>query len=146
MIRKIAAVVVGTILAVVLIIVVERLSHMVYPPPADIDINNKEALKGYLGSVPVGALLFVGAAWMIGVFGGGMLATFIARESAGVNCTIIGGLVLAGTVLNLISIPHPAWFAIISIIAIIATTIVTGKTAARFVRENSDGPAEPNTT
>ena len=142
MIRKIAAVVIGTILAIVLIIVVESLSHVVYPPPTDIDMDDEEALKGYFSSVPAGALLFVAAAWMIGTFAGGMLATFIARESAVINCTIIGGLVLTGTVMNLISIPHPTWFAIASILAIIATTVVTSKVAASFVGKYSDGPGE----
>lgn len=142
MIRKIAAVVIGAILAIVLIIVVERLSHALYPPPADIDLNDKEALKAYLGSVPVGALLFVAAAWMIGTFGGGMLATYIAQESAVTYCIIIGGLVLVGTVMNLISIHHPAWFVILSVVAIIATTGVTSKVAARFVSNDSDGSME----
>jgi hypothetical protein len=143
MLRKIAAVVVGTVLAIVLIIVVEELSHRIYPPPADLDVTDKEALKAYLGSVPTGALLFVGAAWVIGTFGGGMLATFIARRSAVTNCAIIGGLVLAGTVLNLASIPHPAWFVVLSIIAIIATTFITSRIAQRFVRKQ---PAELSAT
>lgn len=146
MIRKIAAVIIGAILAIVLIIVVEKLSHSIYPPPTNLDMSDKEAIRAYFGSVPAGALLFVGAAWMIGAFGGGLLATFIAKESAVTNCVIIGGLVLVGAVMNLISIPHPTWFSISSIIAIVATTFLTAKVSARFVTENTDGSAEQNTT
>jgi hypothetical protein len=142
MIRKIAAVVFGAISAIVLIIIVERLSHAIYPPPADFDVNDKEALRSYMDVVPVGALLSVCAAWMIGAFGGGMLATFIARESAVTNCAIVGGLVLVFTIINLFSIPHPMWFAIVSVVAIILATYGTGRLAGRFVQGNSADTAE----
>lgn len=144
MIRKIAAVVFGAILAIVLIILVEGFSHVVYPPPADLDITDKEALRTYMHAAPVGALLMVCAAWMAGVFGGGLLATWISRDSALVNCAIIGGLVLVGTVLNLLSIPHPAWFAIVSVLAVIATTFATSRLASRFVVSGPDNMVETN--
>jgi len=143
MIRKIAAVVIGAFVAIALIAGVEYLSHQFYPPPSGIDITDPEALKAYADLVPIGALLFVGAAWMIGTFGGGMLATFIAKEAATTNCAIIGGLVLAGTIMTLISIPHPVWFSIASIVAIVATTFVTSKIAACFIETGSE---EQNTT
>ena len=143
MIRRIAAVVIGTFVAIALIAAVEYLGHQVYPPPSGIDITDPEALKAYAELVPIGALLFVGAAWMIGTFGGGMLATLIAKEAATTNCSIIGGLVLAGTIMTLISIPHPVWFSIASIVAIVATTFVTSKVAACLVETGSE---EQNTT
>ena len=46
---------------------------------------------------------------------------------------IIGGLVLMGTVINLISIPHPRWFSITSVVAIIATIFVTSRLGSSFV-------------
>jgi hypothetical protein len=133
MLRNIAAVVIGAVVAIVLVIVVEKSSHAFYPPPVDLQMTDKEALKAYFGSVPTGALLFVGAAWVIGTFGGGMIATLIARASPSINCVIIGGLVLTGTVLNLVSLPHPTWFVVVSIVAIIATTFMTSRVAARFL-------------
>jgi hypothetical protein len=143
MIRKIAAIVIGAFVAIALIAAVEYLSHQVYPPPSGIDIADPAAMKAYADSVPIGALLFIGAAWMIGTFGGGMLATFIAGEAAVTNCAIIGGLVLAGTIMTLISITHPVWFSIASIVAIIATTFITSKTAVYFIEAGSE---EQNTT
>ncbi|MDA0993197.1 MAG: hypothetical protein O3A13_06150 [Proteobacteria bacterium] len=133
MIRKIAAVVLGAFVAIALIAIVEYLGHQIYPPPPDLDITDKEAFKTYSDSLPAGAFLVVGIAWMIGVFGGGMLATMIAREAAVTNCTIVGGLVLAGTIMTIISIPHPLWFSVGSIIAIIATIFLTSQVAAVFV-------------
>ena len=50
-----------------------------------------------------------------------------------VYAAVIGGLVLVGTVINLVSIPHPTWFAITSVVAIVATVFVTSRIAANFV-------------
>lgn len=137
MLRKIAAIVVGAFVAIALIATVEYLGHQVYPPPAGIDINDATAMKAYAATVPTGALLFVGAAWMVGAFGGGILAAVIAREAAATNCMIVGGLVLAGTVMTIISIPHPLWFSITSIIAVAATIFVASKIGAVFATDRS---------
>jgi len=137
MIRKIAAIVIGAFVAIALIAAVEILGHQVYPPPTGIDINDVAAMEAYAASLPIGALLFVGAAWMIGAFCGGILAAFIAREAAATNCIIVGGLVLAGTVMTLISIPHPLWFSITSVLAIVATIFVASRIGAIFSIDSS---------
>jgi len=133
MIRKIAAVVLGVVLAFVLIIAVESLGHSVYPPPADLDFTDQAAMRAYVDTLPLGALLFVMAAWLAGTFGGGLLAILVAGESPFVNAAIIGGLVLLGTVINLVSIPHPTWFSITSVVAIVATALLTSRIGAAFV-------------
>jgi hypothetical protein len=143
MIRKIAAIVIGAFVAIALIAAVQYLGHQAYPPPTGIDINDMEAMEAYAATVPAGALLFVGFAWMIGAFGGGMLATFIAREAATTNCWAVGGLVLVGTVMTLMSIPHPLWFSIVSVVALVTTIFMTGKLAAVFVPDISE---EQNTS
>ena len=45
MIRKISAVVLGVVIAVILIIAIEALGHAVYPPPEGLDITNKDAAQ-----------------------------------------------------------------------------------------------------
>ena len=137
MIRKIAAIVIGAFVAIALIAAVQYLGHQVYPPPASGDIGDRAAMEAYAATVPTGALLFVGIAWMVGAFGGGILATVIAQDTAAMNCSIVGGLVLAGTVMTLLSIPHPLWFSITSTIALVATIYLTCRIAATLVADNS---------
>ena len=130
--RKIVAVVLGVVVAVVLIIAIEALGHSVYPPPANIDMSDTEAMQAYVTSLPIGALLFVLAAWLMATLVGGLLACLIARETPLVYAAIVGGLVLLGTIINLMSIPHPLWFSAISVLAIIATIFVTGRLGSIF--------------
>jgi len=132
MIRKIAAVVLGLMVAFGIVAAVESLGHAVYPMPPDVDISDPVQLGNYVESLPFGAFLFVAGAWVLATLGGGLLACFIAREKPLVYSAIVGGLVFLGTVANLITIPHPSWFSISSLIAIAVMTYMTGKIASSF--------------
>ena len=131
--RKISAVVLGVIVAVVVIITIEALGHAVYPVPEGLDITDTEAMHAYVVGLPIGALLFVMGAWLVATLAGGLLACFIARETPLVYSAIVGGLILLGTIINLMSIPHPSWFSITSVMVIIAMIFVTGRLGSSFV-------------
>jgi hypothetical protein len=130
--RKIVAVVLGAVVAVVLIVGIEALGHAVYPPPANLDITDSDAMQAYVMSAPIGALLSVLAAWLVATLVDGLLACFVAREAPLANSAIVGGLVLLGTINNLVSIPHPPWFSATSIVAIIGTIFVTSRLGSAF--------------
>lgn len=130
--RKIVAVVLGVVVAMILIVAIEALGHSVYPPPANLDITDSGAMQAYVMSAPVGALLSVLAAWLVATLVGGLVACFVAREAPLKNSAIVGGLVLLGTTVNLVSIPHPPWFSATSIVAIIGTIFVTSRLGSAF--------------
>ena len=131
--RKILAVVFGIVVAVVLIIAIETLGYAVYPVPDGLDLTDPETLQAYVMDAPIAALLFVLGAWLVATLVGGLLACFIAKEFPLVYSAIIGGLVLLGTIINLMSIPHPTWFSITAISAIIATIFVTSRLGSSLV-------------
>lgn len=133
MIRKILAVVFGVVVAVVLIVVGEMLGHSVYPAPPDLDVDDVEALRAYVIGAPIGASLLVMGAWLVATLGGGLLACIISRETPLIYSAIVGGLVLVGTIINLMSIPHPLWFSITSVLGIVAMIFVTGRLGSSFV-------------
>ena len=135
--RKVAAVVLGVIVAVVFIIAIEALGHSVYPVPEGLDITDTEAMQAYVTGLPIGALLFVMGAWLVATLAGGLLACFIARETPLVYSAVVGGLVLLGTIINLMSVPHPSWFSITSVLAIIAMIFVTGRLGASLARPSA---------
>ncbi len=126
MVRKIAAAVLGIIVAGLIVAAIEALGHAVYPIPSDVDFNDPVQFGNYVLSLPIGAFLFLAGAWTSGTLGGGLLACFIARERSFVYSGIVGGFVLVATVANLIMIPHPMWFSISALIAIAIVTYVTG--------------------
>ncbi len=121
MIRSIGALIAGIVTAFASIYLIEMLGHMIYPPPADLDFSDPEAIRPYIATLPIIALLFPMFGWFVGAFAGSLVADFCGDAKPYVFAAIVGGLVLAGTIANLIIIPHPLWFSIISLIGIVAS-------------------------
>lgn len=121
MFRNVAAAVVGLVIAFVLIMAIEKVGHVIYPPPPDLDFSDPEAIRPYIATMPMLALLFPMFAWMIGTFSGSLVACFIGTARPLGFAVVVGGLVVAGTVANLIVIPHPLWFSVVSLIGIVAS-------------------------
>lgn len=117
--KNIAASIVGIIVAVGLVWLVEKLGHAVYPPPADLDFANPDAMRAYMKTIPVGALLFVGAAWFIGTLVGTFVACKLRRSKPLMFAAVVGGLMLIATAANLIMIPHPIWFSILGVAGVV---------------------------
>ena len=138
MIKKIAAAVIGIVVAGGIVFAVESLGHTVYPLPADLDMNDPVEFGNYVESLPIGAFIFVAGAWVLGTLGGGLLACFIAGEKPRVYSSIVGGFILVATIANLIMIPHPLWFSISSLVAIAVTTYVTGNIASSITTSGAN--------
>ena len=120
MARNILAGIVGVVLAGSIVMIVEMIGHTVNPPPPDLDFKDVDAMRTYVATLPAAAFLWVIAAWALGSFGGTLAACRIGNAKPLTYASVIGGLILAGTAYNLVTIPHPLWVAILGIIGIVA--------------------------
>lgn len=118
MIRNVLAGIVGIAVAFGIVFANETFGHMAFPPQEGIDFTDPDILRPYLASLPAWKLLQVMAGWVIGVFVGIMVASWIGRASVLVYAIVIGGLMLAATTSILIRLPHPMWFNVTSLGAI----------------------------
>ena len=114
--RSSLAVIAGGVVGVVVVFVVESIGPVVYPPPPGMDFKNPEAVKAMMKNLPAGALLIVLLAWALGALAGGWVAARIAKRSHVVHALVVGALLLAGGVVNLVAIPHPLWFTVVSVL------------------------------
>ena len=130
--RNIAAAIAGIAIAIGLVWAIESFGHSIYPPPEGLDFADADAMRAYTSSLPIGALLFVAAAWFVGTLAGTYAACRIGTASPLVFVLIVGGLMLVATTINLLMIPHPHWFSALGIIAIMVGTwlgkLLGGKT------------------
>lgn len=131
--RNVLAVIAGLIVAFALVAGIEALGHIVYPVPAGLDFSKPEKVQEYVQGLPLGALLFVLAAWIVATFVGGLIAALIARTRPLLFSGIIGAFVLAATVANLLMISHPTWFAVAGITGIVLAVL----TASKFISARS---------
>lgn len=116
--RGIAATVAGVLVAGLTIAGVEWVGHRLYPPPAGLKADDLEALAAHVAAMPIGALLFVLLAWLLGVFLGGLLAALLAGRRPRLYAGVIAAVILLGAIANFAMIPHPAWFMALAVISL----------------------------
>jgi len=114
--RNILAVVLALLAGALGVFLVESLSAFIYPPPADLDVADKEALAGFVEKLPTGALVLILVAHALGSLAGGVVCALVARRVWYGGAAIVGVLLLAAGVANLVMIPHPTWFSIIDVL------------------------------
>jgi hypothetical protein len=114
--KKILAALLGTAAATAVIFAIESLSHRLYPPPAGLNVREPAALKAFIATLPIGAFLMVLLAYALGSLVGGMVATLIAGRGTSRPALFVGGLLMLFGVMDLVVIPHPLWFVIVSLL------------------------------
>jgi hypothetical protein len=128
--RSILAVLAGTIVAGVLISIVEAISSAIFPLPPGLDLHDHEAMRQHIDTLPIGAFLMVLAAWAIGAFGGSWVAARLAGRARLVHGSIVGALFLLAAVLNMLMIPHPVWMWFGGILALAGFSYLGSRLAA----------------
>src|SRR5437870_1204660 len=119
--RRILGVIAGLLLVVVLVTAAEGIAHVMYPPPPGTNMRNMAAVKEYVATLPVTALVIVLAGWSLGTLVGTSTAARIGRSV--VPAYVLGVVVLAGGINNAIQIPQPPWFTTASFVIFIGMTI-----------------------
>jgi hypothetical protein len=125
--RMVGAGVAGVVAAGLVVAVIEGVSHAIYAPAAPQDLSTPEAMAAFVATLPLGAFLFVLAAYVAGTFAGGLVAAAIARRRAMLFAGIVGGLILLGAAVNFVLIPHPAWFIAATIVGVPLVALATGR-------------------
>ncbi len=131
MVRKILAVVIGAAIAIGLISGIEFLGHQVYPMPQDLNPGDADTTAAYVRSLPLGSFAFIIGAWTIATLVGGWTAAKISGELPHLFAGIVGALVLMGSIMTLVMIPHPLWFSITAVVLIVLMAFIAGRLAAR---------------
>ncbi len=100
----------GILVAFVTIMLIEQISHHIFPLPADIDWQDSTATTQYMNQLPFMALLLVLFAWSSGIILGILSASWIARRVRGRFALAIGSMIGIGAIANMLMLPHPIWF------------------------------------
>lgn len=141
MFRNAVAIVAGLAGAVFLIFIVQKVGHVLFPPPAGLDINDVQAARNYVAQLPLLALLFPVFSYGIGAFCGSLIACTIGTARPMILGGIVGLIILAMTIGNLIWIPHPHWFSALAIAVVVGGAWLAAKLSPR---SESATPTEPS--
>ena len=108
LLRSVLAVLLGWVVGSVAMMALHLLSGAIYGPAPR--MSDSAAFQEYIGNLPPSAFLFVLAAHAAGNLAGAWVAAKVAGRAPLVHGLVVGGVFLICGIVNLLQIPHPAWF------------------------------------
>lgn len=137
---SIAAVVLGAIVGSFVMMGLHMASWLVYPIPEGIDFmsqekENVEKLHAWFKTLPAGAFLLATLAHGLGCMAGAVVAMLITGRRALWPAIVIGVFFTVGGIMNLSSIPHPAWFPFVDLPIYLLLALVAGVLLKRSANE-----------
>ncbi len=112
----------AVVVAVLLIMLTQQINLLLFPLPDWVDVNNPEHLAEVMTGLPVAALLMVELSYIVGSLGAGMLLAKLMGDKCLVHVVIVGVLLTLAGLVNLMSVPHPLWLAIVTTVTYLPMT------------------------
>jgi uncharacterized membrane protein (DUF485 family) len=129
-IRSVIGVVAGIAITIVLIVIFEAISAVMFPPAEGTNMADMEQMKAYIAGLPTIALVLYLVYHGIATFCGAFVGAYIAGRSHIAHAMVVGALPLIGAIVNLAYIPHPTWFIAPALLTYPVTAFVAGVLAA----------------
>ncbi len=115
-IRSLLALIASILITGTVISLIQALNQYILPLPEGIDFSKPEELKELMKSIPLSAMLMVELSYIIGTIIGGFTIGILASSDDLMLSVILGLFFTAANILNIISIPHPLWMIILTMI------------------------------
>jgi len=112
MLRNVIAVIIGLVAGMALNMGILQISHLAYPIPEGLDINDPAQLQDYLATLPATAFSVAMLAHLAQSFGGGWVAARLGSSRPMLLAMVVGTISLAGGVAMMTMVKGPAWMAI----------------------------------
>ena len=119
MARNFVAVIIGLTVAGAIVWTIEMANYNMHPLPPGLDVTDKEAMTEYIKTLPAMAYVMVVLAHIFGSIGGAWVASIVAASHERKISIGIGLFLLVMGAINLLMIPHPAWFMVIDLLVYI---------------------------
>lgn len=127
----VVGVVVGIVVGMIAMMSLHYASMVVYAPPEGVDFmsqepENRKLLREWFETLPTGAFLLATACHGLGCMAGAIAAMLVAGRRSLVTPVIVGLFFTVGGIMNLASIPHPAWFPFVDVPIYVVLAVVAG--------------------
>ncbi len=137
--RYVLPVVAGVMSGMILQVMGEKLIHMIYPTPAGLDLQNREAIAAYMSQVPPIEFVLLLLNYAICSFVAGAVATFVVGREQRLPAIIVGSLITLGEVMNVAMIPQPVWFSVLSLLSHLPLALLAFKVFGRQASVGREG-------
>lgn len=137
---SVTGVVLGIVVGMIAMMCLHMASALVYPLPEGADFmdsspENQERLQEWFRTLPAGAFLLATLSHGLGCMSGAFVAMFVSGRRTLVAPVIVGVFFTLGGIMNLSSVPHPAWFPIVDLPVYLVLAVIAG----RMLKRPDDG-------
>ena len=132
MLKILAGLVAGLVVALAAIYVIWLVGLQIYPLPPESGQGSLESEGALIQAMPTGAQAFIALAWLGGAFVGGLTAVQISRRYW--PGWIIAALVAFISISNIVMFPHPEWMQIAAVIVPVIGGLLATHWARRSLR------------
>jgi hypothetical protein len=101
-------------------------------------MNDAESLKQMTDNLPLGAFLFILAAYALGSFIGGLVSSILSSTPNLWGAAAVGLILMIFGIMNFLMIPHPTWFVAVSLMLYLPCAFLGGKTASLLKRSKNE--------
>lgn len=136
--RNVIAVVVGVIVSIIIIIVGEALTHIMNPLPANISMTDPEAFKSFVAKAPVSLHLLILFNYALACFIGGLISATIAIDNKMQKAMSLGGIFMGVGMFSLISMAHPTWVVVFSVLVFLPFAYMGGMMSLRIGKKKKE--------
>ena len=124
MVRSIVGVLTGIVMAGAVIAFGEATSHLLMGRLPGV---SPEPIGATMASMSLVSLVAVLVAWAIGTFIGAGVAALVARHGRVLCALLVGCTVMAAAMLNMLTLPHAAWFWAAALLIVVPTAWLAGR-------------------
>jgi hypothetical protein len=126
MVRTILGVIFGCLIGLFVTGAVDGMGNMLYPPPAEVNLTDPQALRAALPKLAIQAKVVMVLAAFFGVLAGASAANMIAgrRRIAGLA---VGAILVALGIFNMVTLRFPPWMITAEILAFAAAILVADR-------------------
>jgi len=140
--RTILGIIAGLAAMLVVIMAVEALGHVLYPPPAGLNPMVTEDMAKIMLAMPAAAKALVLVAWLAGAFIGGWIGAKIARQHPRIAAVIVAAVVVCGVIGMILQMPgHPLWLAGLGLLLPVPAALLAAKLAGPRMLVATDQPS-----
>lgn len=116
MVRTIAALLLGLVVALATMLLVEYLGMSLFPLPPGVHFDSEEDLGRLVAESTTGKKLWVLMGWALASFAGAAAAARTSRRHATGAALCVGAMIVLGVLLNSAMLPHPAWMTVAGVL------------------------------
>jgi len=123
MLKSLASVMIGIVISGLTFFVLTFISRSIYPRPAEIAQDDKDALRQYFSEAPVGEMVFLAIAFIVSTFIASYFASSKSEHFKKTMGIISGSFMLIFCISIFLYLPYPKLYAVSIILGIILSMV-----------------------